>query len=385
MFERLVEPDVFTLLHAIFTEPAALDPALVSAKVTREIAGHLATLAQSLEAAAHDPERVAKFLLRCLFTMFAEDMQLLPAAKDGHGLFTHFIEAHWLAAPAQFPGEVEQIWRSMNAGGSILGVVGKILQFNGGLFADPSALPLTHDQLKVLLAAAKADWSSVEPAIFGTLIERALSPKERHRLGAHFTPRAYVERLVSATIEEPLRADWDIVRAQVRQLVEAEKRPDAVKVLREFHRKLVDTRVLDPACGSGNFLYVSLDLFKRLEAEVLSELHDLRQSGLLELETVTVNPGQFLGIEVKPWAREIADLVLWIGYLQWHHRTRGKVSPPEPVLREYKNIECRDALITWERTEPLLDENGKPVTRWDGRGDPARVANAFMTICSVCN
>ncbi len=179
LLEKLVEPEVFTVLHAIFTAPKSLDPSLESAKVTREIAGHLATLATSLEAEGHEPERVAKFLMRCLFTMFAEDVGLLPPAKNGHGLFTHFLEEHWLTAPAQFPGEIEMIWRSMNAGGSILGVVGKILQFNGGLFADSTALPLSQAQLKVLLAAARAEWSNVEPAIFGTLLERALAPKAR--------------------------------------------------------------------------------------------------------------------------------------------------------------------------------------------------------------
>jgi hypothetical protein len=250
--------------------------------------------------------------------------------------------------------------------GTAFGFVGKLLRFNDGLFASPTSLPLKKPDLEKLHRAAKHDWSQVEPAIFGTLLERALSSKERHKLGAHYTPRAYVERLVKPTIEEPLRAEWDVVRAQVRTLVEAGKTKDALSATRAYHHKLVTTRVLDPACGSGNFLYVTLDLFKRLEGEVLALLHDLGETQEL-LETERVTPAQFLGIEVKRWAKEIAELVLWIGYLQWHYRTHGKLRPPpEPVLQNYGNIECRDAVLAWDAIELERDEHGKPRTRWDG-------------------
>jgi hypothetical protein len=126
--------------------------------------------------------------------------------------------------------------------------------------------------------------------------------------------------------------------------------------------------VLDPACGTANFLYVTLDLFKRIEGEVLTALHGLgyQEQFLPGLSTVTVTPAQFHGIEVNPRAAEIANLVLWIGYLQWQMRNTGSATIPEPVLQNYGNIECRDAVLAWDRTEPLLDESGKPVTRWDG-------------------
>ena len=300
------------LLRAIFLEPHSLDPSLRAARVTREVAGHLAELAKWLEAKKHPSELVAKFLMRCLFTMFAEDVGLLP-----DHLFTNAIEKYWLPNPKSFVGGVQSLWKAMNDGGDFL--VGKLLHFNGGLFREPVALPLGEEGLKRLLEAAKCNWADVEPAIFGTLIERALDPRERHALGAHYTPRAYVERLVRPTIEEPLRADWDVVQAEVRQLVAAGKEDAARKAVRTFHQKLCSLRVLDPACGSGNFLYVSLDLFKRLEGEVLGMLAGLGETQkLLHMETVRVTPAQFLGIEIKPWAKEIAELVLWIGYLQWH-------------------------------------------------------------------
>jgi hypothetical protein len=348
-------------LRAIFVAPGTLDPSRNAARVTREIAGHIAELARELEAAGHDPERVATFLMRCLFTLFAEDVSLLP----GH-VFTDTLEKYWLDNPPSFPGGVQSLWHAMNEGGNFL--IGKLKRFNGGLFAEQTALPLTRPQLERLMEAARCNWSEVEPAIFGTLLERALDPHERHRLGAHYTPRAYVERLVRPTIEEPLRGDWDLVRAEVRRLVEEGKVEEAKKAVRDFHRKLTKIRVLDPACGSGNFLYVSLDLFKRLESEVLGLLSDLgEKQDLLELHGVTVTPEQFRGIEVKRWAKEIAELVLWIGYLQWQVRARGSAkNVPEPVLHDYHNIEHRDALLDWDRKELVLDDKGVPVTRWDG-------------------
>jgi hypothetical protein len=349
------------LLRTIWTDPVSLDPSKRSAAVTREIAMQIAALARALEVGGQDPEMVATFLMRCLFTMFAEDVGLLREK-----LFSHALENWWLPQPRSFPGGVASLWKAMNAGSDY--VTGKLLYFNGGLFATHNAPLLTKEQLILLLTAAKSDWSQVDPSIFGTLLERALNPKERHRLGAHYTPRAYVERLVKPTIEEPLRGDWDLVRAEVRELVDAEKVESAQKRVLDFHRTLCRTRVLDPACGTGNFLYVTLDLFKRLESEVLALLSELgyQQIGL-EMERYRVTPEQFLGIEVKRWAKEIAELVLWIGYLQWQVRQPGgALTVPQPVLRDYGNIECRDALLAYDREEPMLDHRGRPVTRWDG-------------------
>lgn len=351
------------VLRAIFEDPKSLDPSKHAAKVTREIAGHIAELARGLEVEGHEPELIARFLMRCLFTMFAEDAGLLPER-----VFTDELLKTWIKDPARFPAGCESLWRAMDAGHDF-GYLGKLLCFNGGLFEDPSALPLSKADLARLLEAARASWVAVEPAIFGTLLERALDPRERHRLGAHYTPRAYVERLVKPTIEEPIRADWDNVRTQVHQLVAQGKESDARDAVKSFLKHLCSIRVLDPACGTGNFLYVTLDFFKRLEGEVVKLLSDLgeTQQSLTMVGGFTVTPAQFLGIEVKPWAREIANLVLWIGYLQWQLRARGDASHfPEPVLREYGNIECRDAVLAWDRIEPVLDGSGQPVTRWDG-------------------
>jgi hypothetical protein len=355
------------VLRAIFTNPHALDPSKQSAKITQDIASDVARLARSLEEEGHDPEKVAKFLMRCLFTMFAEDIDLLKGKPFAKAL------DRWIENPEVFVDEVETLWRTMNEGGS-LPFIGKVLHFNGGLFADPTAIPLLKDELILLGLAAERNWAEVEPAIFGTLLERALHPKERHRLGAHYTPRSYVERLVFPTIEQPIRADWEIVQAQVRSIIAAGKADDdrkamvaARKPVYEFYEKLRGLRVLDPACGSGNFLFVALDAFKRLENEVLDLLHDLGDDAVFITHGDPIAPDQFLGIEVKAWAKEIAELVLWIGYLQWQIRTRKwHTEVPEPVLREYHNIELRDAVLAWDDREELLDDDGRVVTRWDG-------------------
>ncbi len=212
-----------------------------------------------------------------------------------------------------------------------------VRRFNGGLFAEAHALPLDADQLELLIEAAAQDWRDVEPAIFGTLLERALDPVERHKLGAHYTPRAYVERLVIPTVVEPLRAEWDAARAAAITLDRDGQRAEAIAEVQRFHRRLCEVRVLDPACGSGNFLYVTLEHLKRLEGEVLADLDKLgHDQAVLEMESFAVLPRQLLGIEVNPRAAAIAELVLWIGHLQWHFRTRGKVLPPEPIITAFQ-------------------------------------------------
>jgi hypothetical protein len=134
-----------------------------------------------------------------------------------------------------------------------------------------------------------------------------------------------------------------------------------------FHHRLCQIRVLDPACGSANFLYVTLEHMKRLEGEVLDQLHAFgRGQQRLEAEGLTVDPQQFLGLELNPRAAAIAELVLWIGYLQWHFRTSGSGLPPQPILKDFRNIECRDAVLACDGIETVVDERGVPVSRWNG-------------------
>lgn len=363
--EQLADEKIFERLRLIWTNPGSLDPARHSADVTLAVSGHLAELAKSLEAAGHKPRVVADFLTRCLFCMFAEDVGLLP-----EGSFTELLKS----IPEDgtgFQELLEQLFRELDTGtGKGISVVlrKKLLRFNGGLFSDYTALPVNGAQLFLLKAAALQNWRNVEPAIFGTLLERALNPRERHKLGAHYTPRAYVERLVLPTVVEPLRAEWESVRAAAITHARAGELKKARAEVNGFHEHLCQVRVLDPACGSGNFLYVALEHLKRLEGEVLDVAASFGESFRLELgKTHSVNPHQFLGIEINPRAAAITELVLWIGYLQWHFRTRGRQQmPEEPILKKFNNIECRDAVLSYDgEPEPAKDEHGNVITVWD--------------------
>ncbi|WP_041523763.1 class I SAM-dependent DNA methyltransferase [Gilvimarinus agarilyticus] len=357
----LREPDIQHRLYNLWQDPDALDLSKQAARVTRELSAKLADLAKSLEQSGHPVERVAHFLKRCLFTMFSEDVDLIP-----YGCFTALLE-RLQNTPDLFVDSMKSLWNTMNTGGFEGQIMAKVRRFNGGLFKDINPIALNAEQIGLLLEAARADWRYVEPAIFGTLLERALDPRERHKLGAHYTPRAYVERLVMPTLIEPLRAEWQTVQVATQAWLQQAKDDKALSELRNFHQKLCNTRVLDPACGSGNFLYVALEHLKRLEGEVLNLIRDLsagQQS--FDAEGLTVDPHQFLGLEINPRAAAIAEIVLWIGYLQWHYRINGKLDLPEPILRDFHNIECRDALIEYDSREEMLDDSGNPKTIWDG-------------------
>ncbi len=359
--EGLRDPEVRARLRAVWTDPHSLDPARRSAEVTRDIAERLARIARSLEDRSRHPEEVAEFLMRCLFTMFAEDVGLLPE-KGFETLLGRMV-----GTPQNFAPALESLWKVMDEGGYAPHLNATVRRFNGSLFRNRTAIPLEADEIRELRIAAGRDWRDVEPAIFGALLERALDKRERGELGAHYTPRAYVERLVVPTIIEPLRADWEAALAEAHALDEAGDRDAALRRVKDFHHALCTTRVLDPACGTGNFLYVSLELMKRLEGEVLDALEGLGEDApRFVMEGETVGPRQFYGLELNPRAVAIADLVLWLGYLKWQLRTYPLDRIAEPVLHAYGTIREQDAILAFDRQEPLRDEKGKPLSRWDG-------------------
>jgi len=398
--ESLRREDVRGRLAAIWTNPKSLDPAIRAAEVTRDVAERLGKVAARLET-GHEPGAVAAFLMRCLFTMFAEDVELIPKAS-----FTRLLE-ELKEDPPRFVPELETLWATMDQGGYAPAIKAALKRFNGSLFKDRTALPLDREGINELWAAAKRQWKDVEPAIFGTMLEKALQPKERAQLGAHYTPRSYVERLVVPTIIEPLRADWETVQAAIAEAVdraqslrravaeasakfdpnvaranrrdqESENRRKlneavaeeqrALHEARAFHHKLCTTRVLDPACGTGNFLYVSLELMKRLEGEVLEVISSLigEDQNAFAMAGETVDPSQFYGLELNPRAVAIADLVLWLGYLKWQLQNVSAAGIAEPVLHAYGTIREADAVLEYDRRQPRLGEDGQPLKRWDG-------------------
>ena len=226
--------------------------------------------------------------------MFSEDVGLLP--QDS---FKSLLQ-RYVGKADKFHIMAKVLWDDMNQGEYSTALEVDILRFNGGLFANAEAMLLNEEQLLMLINAARADWRDVEPAIFGTLLERALAPRERHKLGPHYTPRAYVERLVMPTVIEPLRHDWENVTAAAVQLARRGDEAAALAEVRRCHQDLCAVSVLDPACGDGNFLYVTMEHMKRLEGEVLDLAESLGQDQyFLEMDQHTVDPHQFLGLEIN--------------------------------------------------------------------------------------
>ena len=337
--EDLRDTTVRERLRLIWTDPAALDPALHASRVTRAIAAQLAQVSKALEARGHAPERVATFLMRCIFTMFAADVGLLPQAcfKD--------LLARCEADPTLFVPFVGQLWEAMDEGTFAFGIGAFVKRFNGRFFKERDVLPLGQQEIAKLREAAEHVWRDVDPSIFGTLLEQALDPQERRRLGAHYTPRAFVERMVVATVIEPLRADW-LAALTTAELRKSDGRlADAQATIKGFHARLCATRVLDPACGTANFLYVAMELMKRLEGEILEAFASFGgQESLTNLEGQGVEPRQFFGLEINRRAAAIAELVLWIGHLQGQLRSRMAEWSP-PILKDHRNIHASDALV----------------------------------------
>ncbi|MEI6181603.1 MAG: DNA methyltransferase, partial [Chloroflexales bacterium] len=340
------------LLRQALTTPEALRPVEQADTITKTVAASFAKVAQLLEGRGFAPTAIAHFFMQVLFALFAEDIQLLPAELMSRSIRRAILN------PAEFPERARALFQAMRVGGYFGD--DRVPRFNGWLFNADEVLPLTADELTYLADAARHDWSAVEPAIFGTLFERSLDPTKRAQLGAHYTSREDILLIVEPVLMQPLRRQWAAVRAGVEALREqwtdttgnAQRKLQHVAegMLLDFMQELAAVRVLDPACGSGNFLYVALTTLKDLEHAVWIYAGGV---GLRQPE-LAVNPAQLFGIEKNPFAAELAQVVVWIGYLQWL-KTHGFLEgwPHEPVLQTLHTIENRDAILT-------VDLNGHP-------------------------
>lgn len=363
LLPQLADAETRNFLRKVWLEPHSLDPTKQSAKVTREIAGQLAKVSTALERRGHGAGSVALFLMRCLFTMFVEDAELIRK-----GSFQAILE-RCAMEPHRLVYELADLWRRMDTGDYSPAIGDKLLRFNGKLFKQATAIALEPNEIEMLRGAAEADWRDLEPAIFGSLFEQALDPIERRRLGAHYTPRPYVDRVIDSTIMEPLTQDWVNAQNAAERELRAGSRAAALQELTGFLKRLSSVRVLDPACGTGNFLYVALRRMKQLEGEVLRQIEDLGGAGAVEdVGEISVKPEQFFGLELNKRAVEISELVLWIGYLQWHLRTRS-TPPREPVLGSSDHVRHANAVLTWDGApvKPLKRVMGVPVQTRQGR------------------
>jgi hypothetical protein len=334
------------LLRHVFTDPESLRPGKTRHAITEEVAGRFARLADALGRRGIAPDRAAHFLMQLMFCMFAQGIELLP-----HELLTRTLEAG-KGQPARLSKLLAGLFHSMQTGEPF--GADAILRFNGGLFADSRVIDLLPEEIDEVHEAALCDWSSVEPTIFGTLFERSLDPSKRSQIGAYYTSRTDIETVLKPVLLAPLEREWAEVKeradklwVKVREGARGGKtRKTDSRALRQFRQliegfadRLTHVTVLDPACGSGNFLYVAIHLLLDLEKEVRNYAadHDLPAIPL-------VRPTQLFGLEINPYAQQLAQVVLWIGYLQWNH-FNGYQAPLDPVLDPFENILHTDSVL----------------------------------------
>jgi type II restriction/modification system DNA methylase subunit YeeA len=350
----LVSPEKRQLLKNIFCDPEQLNPSLTQDEITEEFAEEFAELAQQLRDQKFNPIEVAHFLNRVLFCLFAQDIELLEK-----NLFSNVLK-HLIGSPQNFEPVLKGLFQAMKTGGFY--GVSKIEWFNGSLFDDDLVLPLKKDQIEKLYNLSKKDWKDISPSIFGTLFERGLDPSKRSQLGAHYTDKDSITRIIQPVIIEPLEQQWKNVKETIQLNLEQRKHlkiennglnlEDNVRdPYFQFIQGLKQLKILDPACGSGNFLYVAIQMLKDFEHRIGIEMEDLG----LPAEQPVLTPEILRGIEINPYAAELARVTVWIGYLQWMLK-HGYNLPNNPILRDLKHIECRDALLNEDGSEAIWKE-----------------------------
>jgi type II restriction/modification system DNA methylase subunit YeeA len=337
-------------LKAALSDPEALRPKKTRQQLTEEVAGDFAELARSLRQRGHAPEDVAHFINKLIFCMFAEDVKLLPDT-----MFTRMLDRA-IEDPTEFEDFARDLFTAMRKGGRV--GFEKVAWFNGGLFDDDRVFLLTKDEIKIVRKAAGQYWGDIDPSILGTLFERGLDPDKRSQLGAHYTDHDKIMMIVRPVVVEPLAAEWETAKVEIAALMEkaaiaragtrikggrggaATKAEAAAQaILDRYLKRLADFRILDPACGSGNFLYIALRELKDLELRAQVEAETLG----LPRRFPSIGPEVVRGIELNPYAAELARVSVWIGEIQWSLRN-GFPAPSDPILKPLQTIECRDAL-----------------------------------------
>ena len=352
--EELADAATRDKLKWAMSDPDRLKPSETRQELTERAASTFAKLAHSLRERGHDPQAVAHFVNRLVFCMFAEDVGLLD-----DNMFTRMLEHAW-SRPDDFKDMARGLFGAMSTGGRI--GFENVEWFNGGLFDDDTALPLGKTDIEITLKAAALDWSEIDPSILGTLFERGLDPDKRSQLGAHYTDRAKIMRIIEPLIIRPWLAEWETAKAEIAASLERVKaakskaagtrlRRQAERMLLKFVDRIRDFTVLDPACGSGNFLYLALHALKDLEHRVQLEAEVLG----LERAFPSVGPVNVKGIEINVYAAELARVSVWVGEIQWMRRN-GFAEARSPILKPLDTIDCRDAILTPDHTEPEWPE-----------------------------
>ncbi len=348
--EDLADASVRDKLKWAVSDPERLRPGETRQALTERAAKAFASLAQFLRERGNDPRPVAHFVNRLVFCMFAEDVGLLP-----NDMFTRMLQQA-RGRPDEFANMARDLFGAMCQGGRV--GFETVEWFNGGLFDDDTSLSLEKPEIDIVLEAADLDWSEIDPSILGTLFERGLDPDKRSQLGAHYTDRDKIMRIVEPVVVRPLLAEWQKVKGEIAAALEradqarsraaaTRQRGQANRLLRTFLEGLRGFTVLDPACGSGNFLYLALQSLKDLEHRVQLEADAMG----LQREFPGVGPANVQGIEINPYAAELARVSVWVGEIQWMRRN-GFGELRDPILKPLDTIECRDAILTPENGEP---------------------------------
>jgi type II restriction/modification system DNA methylase subunit YeeA len=355
--EELGDPAKREQLKRVFEAPESFRPQRTNRQITEQAAQAFAATAERLRGAGAEPAAVSHFLTQCLFCFFSEDIGLLPAR-----LFEKLVGVRTDADKLR--AGLQQLFTTMQRGG--LFGADDIPWFNGGLFQSIQVPPLTAHDVAALRSAAALDWSAIDPSIFGTLFERGLDPAKRSQLGAHYTDPATIERLIDPVIRRPLRAEWEAAKPRIAAKLAKSKRADD-KAWRDaraefvaYLERLRAYRVLDPACGSGNFLYLALKCLKDLEHQANLEAEAL---GLQREVDSYTSPANVLGIELNEYAAELARVTVWIGELQWRLQ-QGYPFKLNPVLEPLDHIDCRDALLGFTHPPAAM---GRPRNRVSSR------------------
>ena len=343
---ELEDSDQLAKLRSAFFSPEDLEPGRTVEEVTQETARLFGRIAGYMEDAGVDGERLARFLNQIVFCLYAEDTGLLPDR-----LLTEIARTHY-RNPAYFNAAVGDLFGKMRGGG--LFGMDPIARFNGDLFDGSDTVELSDNALFVLTnEVVEKNWRNIEPSIFGTLFEGALDATKRARLGAHYTGADDIALVVEPVVMKPLRREWDDAKNRIERLIADGQRDKARAALDAFLERLRGVKVLDPACGSGNFLYIALRSLLDLEKEAIDFAETLGWGGL----SPGVNPSQMAGIEIDYYAAELARTALWIGYIQWH-QTNGFPYTRDPILMPLDTIRQTDAILD------MSDANNPSEVEW---------------------
>lgn len=303
-------------------------------EVTERAARRMGELLLELEKRGIAKLTAQRFILQCVLAMFAEDRQLLP--RD---MFISCVEDCINGASSY--DVLGGLFREMNQPGMTpAGRYQGVDYFNGGLFLVIHPIELTKDELSFLELSAKENWSQVRPAIFGNLFESTIDTIERHARGIHYTSEADIMKIVRPTISRY----W-------------EERIEAANTIGELSRlqlELQSYRVLDPACGSGNFLYIAYQELKRIEMLLLDKISQRRKSEDKQMQMGFVTPLNFFGMDTNPFAVELARVTLMIAR-KIAIDNLNLTEPALPLDSLDNNIVCQDALFhEWVKADAII-------------------------------